>query len=87
MSSLRAIIKLRKDFIKVLQGITTANPAAAKLFAVMKLSANDISAQNLRMRDGEKDAADIARHVQAWIAGHRATYDGWLQAARAAAKK
>ena len=64
-----------------------ANPAAAKLFALMKLSANDISAQNLRMRDGEKSADDIARHVQAWIKGHQKTYDGWLAQARAAAGK
>jgi glycine betaine/proline transport system substrate-binding protein len=69
------------------KAFTQANPAAAKLFAVMKLSANDISAQNLRMRDGEKEAADIARHVQGWIEAHRKTYDGWLAAARAAAKK
>lgn len=62
------------------------NPAAAKLFEVMKLSANDISAQNLRMRDGEKDDADIKRHVQAWIKGHQKTYDSWLAAARSAAK-
>ncbi len=64
-----------------------ANPAAAKLFAEMKLSANDISAQNLRMRDGEKEEADIQRHVQAWIDGHSKTWDGWMKAARAAAKK
>ena len=63
-----------------------ANPAAAKLFEVMKLSANDISAQNLRMRDGENKPADIARHVTGWIKANRATYDGWLDAARAAAK-
>jgi glycine betaine/proline transport system substrate-binding protein len=63
-----------------------ANPAAAKLFSEMKLSANDISAQNLRMRDGEKSEADITRHVQAWVDGHRKTYDAWLSAARAAAE-
>ncbi|MBT0960009.1 glycine betaine/L-proline ABC transporter substrate-binding protein ProX [Denitromonas sp. IR12] len=63
-----------------------AHPSAGKLFAEMKLSANDISAQNLRMRDGENKPADIARHVAAWIKGHRATYDAWLAAARAAAK-
>ena len=68
------------------QAFADANPAAAKLFELMKLSANDISAQNLRMRDGEKDEADIQRHVQAWIKGHRKTYDSWLAAARAAAK-
>lgn len=63
-----------------------ANPSAGKLFALMNLSANDISAQNLRMRDGEKDAAAIGRHVSAWIKGHQKTWDGWLAAARAAAK-
>ncbi|MDG4721061.1 MULTISPECIES: glycine betaine/L-proline ABC transporter substrate-binding protein ProX [Thalassospira] len=63
-----------------------ANPAAAKLFEVMEVSANDISAQNLRMRDGEKSAEDIDRHADAWIKGHRATFDGWLEQARAAAK-
>ncbi len=68
------------------RAFTQANPAAAKLFSLMKLSANEISAQNLRMRDGEKTEADIKRHVQAWINGHRKTYDGWLTQARAAAK-
>lgn len=68
------------------KAFVTANPAAAKLFALMKLSANDISAQNLRMRDGEKSEADIGRHVQAWIQGHQKTYDAWLAAARKAAK-
>jgi glycine betaine/proline transport system substrate-binding protein len=63
-----------------------ANPAAAKLFAVMELSANDISAQNLRMRDGEKSLADIERHTEAWIRANQAKFDGWLEAARAAAR-
>ena len=34
------------------------NPAAGKLFEVMKLSVGDINAQNLRMRDGENKPAD-----------------------------
>ncbi|RCK27157.1 glycine/betaine ABC transporter substrate-binding protein [Thalassospira profundimaris] len=63
-----------------------ANPAAAKLFEVMEVSANDISAQNLRMRDGEKSAEDIGRHADAWIKAHREIFDGWLEEARAAAK-
>ncbi|MHC8493320.1 glycine betaine/L-proline ABC transporter substrate-binding protein ProX [Thalassospira sp. SM2505] len=63
-----------------------ANPAAAKLFEVMEVSANDISAQNLRMRDGEKSAEDIGRHADAWIKGHREIFDKWLEEARAAAK-
>jgi len=62
-----------------------ANPAAAKLFSIMKLSSNDISAQNLRMRDGEKSAKDIERHTDAWIKANQATFDGWIEAALKAA--
>ena len=61
------------------------NPAAAKLFAIMELSANDISAQNLRMRDGEKSTEDINRHADAWIKANQAKFDGWLEEARTAA--
>ena len=63
-----------------------ANPAAGKLFAIMELSNNDISAQNLRMRDGEKSAADIERHADAWIAANQSTFDGWVKQAMSAAK-
>lgn len=62
------------------------NPAAAKLFAVMQLSSNDISAQNLRMRDGEKSRADIERHTDAWINAHQNTFDSWITAAMNAAE-
>ena len=63
-----------------------ANPAAAKLFEVMEISSNDISAQNLRMREGEDSEKDIKRHVEAWIEANQATYDSWLEQARAAAE-
>ncbi len=63
---------------------TDANPAAAKLFEIMQVSANDISSQNLRMRDGEKSAEDVARHADAWIKANQAKFDGWLEEARKA---
>ena len=63
-----------------------ANPAAAKLFEVAKIDINDISAQNKLIADGEDSSADIDRHVDAWIADNRAAFDGWLDAARAAAQ-
>ena len=69
----------RNDFLK-------ANPAAAKLFEVAKVDINDISAENKQIADGEKNSADIDRHVEAWVAANQATYDGWLAAAREAAK-
>lgn len=63
-----------------------ANPAAAKLFEVARLDVNDISAQNKLMADGEDGSGDIDRHVAEWIGANRAAYDGWLDAARAAAE-
>lgn len=62
-----------------------ANPAAARLFAVMKLPLADVNAQNLRMHQGEASEADIERHVNGWIKAHQATFDGWVKAAASAA--
>ncbi|NGO53864.1 glycine betaine/L-proline ABC transporter substrate-binding protein ProX [Allomesorhizobium camelthorni] len=72
-------IVARNDFLK-------ANPAAAKLFEIAKIDIKDISAENKQIADGEDSSADIDRHVDDWIEAHRADYDGWLEAARAAAK-
>lgn len=63
-----------------------ANPAAAKLFAVMKLPLADVNAQNLRMHEGQGSSDDIDRHVDGWIASHQATFDGWVKQAAAVAK-
>nr|WP_145545542.1 glycine betaine/L-proline ABC transporter substrate-binding protein ProX [Variovorax boronicumulans] len=67
------------------RAFTEANPAAAKLFAVMRLPAGDINAQNLRMRQGEASQRDIERHVDGWIKAHQQVFDGWIAQARAAA--
>ncbi|WP_223549572.1 glycine betaine/L-proline ABC transporter substrate-binding protein ProX [Pseudomonas sp. A-B-19] len=61
------------------------NPAAVKFLSEMQITTDDESAQNLKMHNGEKSAADITRHAKEWIAGHRAKYDSWLADARAAA--
>jgi glycine betaine/proline transport system substrate-binding protein len=65
---------------------TNAHPDAAKLFSIMKVSSNDISAQNLRMRDGEDSAKDIERHANAWIRANQKKFDGWVDAALKAAR-
>ncbi|PWC12550.1 glycine betaine/L-proline ABC transporter substrate-binding protein ProX [Brenneria corticis] len=62
------------------------NPAAAKLFATIKLPLNDINAQNLRMYNGESSEQDIKRHVDAWINAHQQEFDGWVKTAAEAAK-
>jgi glycine betaine/proline transport system substrate-binding protein len=63
------------------------NPAAVKFLSDMQITTDDESAQNLKMHNGEKSAADITRHAAEWIAAHREKYDSWLADARAAATK
>jgi glycine betaine/proline transport system substrate-binding protein len=63
-----------------------ANPAAKKFFEVFTLPLGDVNEQNTRMEDGEKSSRDIDRHVQEWIKKNQATWDGWLEVARQAAK-
>ena len=78
--------RVNKQQIVANKAFVEKNPAAGKLFAVMKLPVQDINAQNNRMASGENSAADIERHTNGWIKAHQKTFDGWLAQARAAAK-
>jgi len=60
------------------------NPAAGKLFEIVKLPISDINAQNLRMSQGANTQRDVERHVDGWIRVHQALFDGWIEEARAA---
>ena len=62
------------------------NPAAATLFAEMKLPLADINAQNSFMHSGQSSEEDINRHVDGWIKAHQAQFDKWVNDALAAAK-
>ncbi len=63
------------------------NPVVAQLFAVMKISVNDVSAQNLKMQEkGEGGWKAAERHVDAWIRANQKKFDGWIAMAKAAAK-
>jgi len=62
------------------------NPAAKKFFEVFTLPLSDINEQNTKMQDGQKSQKDIDRHVKEWIAANQEKWNGWLEAARAAAK-
>lgn len=62
------------------------NPAAKKLFEVVRIPLQDIFAQNAKMQGGENKASDVERHADEWVAKNRKLYDSWLTAARAAAK-
>ena len=62
------------------------NPAAAKLFEVMSIPVEAIFRQNNRMQAGENTQRDIELHVTEWKALNADTWEGWLKAARKAAK-
>lgn len=62
------------------------NPAAMKFFEVFTLPLGDINEQNTRMNEGEKSEQDIQGHVDEWIAKNQEQWNGWLDAARQAAK-
>lgn len=68
---------LNKDFAK-------KNPAAREFLSRVQISADDESAQNMKMQNGEKSAEDIRRHAANWVKQHRAQFDEWLNQARAA---
>ena len=77
---------LNNEYVVANKVFAEQNPAAAKLFEVMVLPIADVSLQNRRVNDGEKSQSQIAGHTDAWIKAHQATFDGWLDQARAAAK-
>jgi glycine betaine/proline transport system substrate-binding protein len=58
-----------------------ANPAARRLFELITIPLNDISAQNLRIRNGERRPRDIRRHAQEWIEANKTRFDGWISEA------
>ena len=79
--------EVNKQNILANKAFVEANPAAAKLFESIQLPANDVSAQNLLMqKDGEGSWEASERHADNWIKSNKATFDGWIEAAIAAAK-
>jgi glycine betaine/proline transport system substrate-binding protein len=85
------VIWLEVPFTSLPEGDATAadtsaeeNPAAAAFLTAAEIPIDDVSAQNLLMREGEDSMDDIEAHVDAWIAENRTTFDGWLEAARGA---
>lgn len=62
------------------------NPAAAKLFSIMKLPIGDINAQNSMMHSGKSSEADIQGHLDGWIKAHQQQFNNWIKDALAAQK-
>ena len=62
------------------------NPAAAKLFQIMKLPINAISGENMMISNGQDSVKDIERHADLWIKANQKTFDQWIETAMKAAK-
>jgi len=77
---------LNNEYIVANKAFVENNPAAGKLFEIMKLPLNDISVQNHFMHEGQNSQRDIERHTDGWIKAHQATFDGWIAQAKAAAE-
>lgn len=78
--------KVNAQHIVANKAFVEKNPAARRLFELMRLPVADINAQNLRMSRGENKAADVERHADAWIKAHQQTFDGWIAEALRAAR-
>ena len=62
------------------------HPAAAALLENIRLPLEWISEATLRISSGEDSDEEILAIAEAWIEENRDLVDGWLQAAREAAK-
>nr|WP_310617850.1 glycine betaine/L-proline ABC transporter substrate-binding protein ProX [Pantoea cypripedii] len=62
------------------------NPAAKKLFSLMKIPLQDISEQNLSMHQGKDSEEDISAQVDGWISAHQDEFNRWITEAKKAAR-
>jgi len=71
-------ILANRDFIE-------KNPAAAKLFELITISPNDISAQNkLMMEHGQSGWKAAEQHAENWIKHNQFVFNSWIAKARLA---
>ena len=61
-----------------------ANPAAKRLFELIEIPIEDVSAENQLLQEGEDSLGDIHRHAMEWIENHQQLFDSWLEQARLA---
>lgn len=61
-----------------------SSPAAKRFFELVTIPLDDVSAQNLRMHEGEDKPEDVRRHAEEWVARHEAEFAGWIKQAQSA---
>jgi len=66
------------------KSVLTKHKDIAKLFEIVKLDVNDVSGQNMLMKNGQNKPKDIKRHVNKWIEANKIKVDSWIKEAKAA---
>ncbi|NET55814.1 MAG: glycine betaine/L-proline ABC transporter substrate-binding protein ProX [Symploca sp. SIO2E6] len=59
-----------------------ANPVAKRWFELVKIPLEDVSAESLRIKDGENKPEDIRRHAQEWVEKNQELFDSWVEEAK-----
>ena len=67
----RVRILANKEFVN-------ANPAAKRLFELIKIPLADINAQQKLVYNGEDSPEDIRRHAEEWVQKNQQQFDGWV---------
>ncbi|KAB8310764.1 proline/glycine betaine ABC transporter substrate-binding protein ProX [Erwinia endophytica] len=63
------------------------NPAAKKLFTLMKIPLQDISEQNLSMHQGKDSEQAVSAQVDGWIHAHQSEFNHWITEAKKSATR
>ncbi|NET01939.1 MAG: glycine betaine/L-proline ABC transporter substrate-binding protein ProX [Sphaerospermopsis sp. SIO1G1] len=75
------------DNIRILANkeFMSENPTAKRFFELVKIPADDISAQNKLFINGEDSIAEIRGHAQEWVKNNQTEFDSWIKEARTVA--
>ncbi len=74
--------EIQKQRIVSNKSIEKNHPDVAKLFSIMELNPNDLSAQNTLILKGQSKEKDIDRHVDMWIKANKKLFDSWIEEAK-----
>jgi glycine betaine/proline transport system substrate-binding protein len=66
--------------------IKEKHPDVAKLFSIMKIDVNDISAENMLIANGQNKEKDIQNHADIWIKQNQELFNSWIEKAKALQK-
>lgn len=64
--------------------LALAHPDIHRLFEIIQLKPNEVSAENHLLHKAEKGQHNTVAYMQAWIAKNRALFDSWIEEAKRA---